>query len=46
MYFQQSGGAIGHVAADATPFAHRKSQASMIVLVAWPLENDAAPHVE
>jgi FAD/FMN-containing dehydrogenase len=45
MFFQHSGGAIGRVAADATAFAHRKSKANMFVLVSWPLENDAAPHV-
>jgi FAD/FMN-containing dehydrogenase len=45
-FFQQSGGAIGRVAADATAFAHRKSQANMMVAISWPLENDAAPHVD
>jgi len=46
LYFQQSGGAIGRVAADATAFAHRKSAANMLLFVAWPLENDATPHVD
>jgi len=45
MFFQHSGGAISRVAADATAFAHRKSQANMFVTVSWPLETDAAPHV-
>ena len=45
IFFQHSGGAIGRVAADTTAFAHRKSQANMFVTVSWPLENDAAPHV-
>jgi FAD/FMN-containing dehydrogenase len=45
MFFQHSGGAISRVPADATAFAHRKSQANMFVTVSWPLENDAAPHV-
>lgn len=45
MFFQHSGGAIARVPADATAFAHRKSQANMFVTVSWPLENDAAPHV-
>ena len=46
LYFQQSGGAIGRVAADATAFAHRKSAANMLIFVVWPLENDATPHVD
>ncbi len=46
LIFQHSGGAIGRVPADATAFAHRKSQANMMVFVAWPLENEAAPHVK
>jgi len=45
MFFQHSGGAIARVPTDATAFAHRKSQANMFVTVSWPLENDAAPHV-
>jgi len=45
IYFQHSGGAIGRVPADATAFAHRKSQANMLVIVTWPLDSDATPHV-
>jgi len=45
IYFQHSGGAIGRVPANATAFAHRKSQANMLVIVTWPLDNDATPHV-
>jgi FAD/FMN-containing dehydrogenase len=46
LFFQHSGGAIGRVPTDATAFAHRKAQANMYVTVAWPLENDATPHVD
>jgi FAD/FMN-containing dehydrogenase len=46
VYFQHSGGAIGRIPADATAFAHRKSAANMLLIVAWPLENDATPHVD
>ena len=46
VYFQHSGGAIGRVAADATAFAHRKSKANMLVVVGWPMQNDATPHVD
>ena len=46
LYFQHSGGAIGHVPADATAFAHRKSAANALILISWPLENDATPHID
>jgi len=46
VYFQQSGGAIGRVAADATAFAHRKSAANMISFVTWDADDDATPHVD
>jgi FAD/FMN-containing dehydrogenase len=46
LFFQHSGGAIARVPANATAFAHRKAQANMFVTVAWPLENDATPHVD
>jgi FAD/FMN-containing dehydrogenase len=45
VFFQQSGGVIGNVPADETAFAHRKSQANMMVSASWPAENDGAPHV-
>jgi FAD/FMN-containing dehydrogenase len=45
VFFQHSGGAIGRVAADATAFAHRKSQHNMFAVVAWPLAEDRTPHV-
>lgn len=46
LYFQQSGGAIGRVPADATAFAHRKSEANMLIFVSWPVESDSTPHVD
>lgn len=46
MYFQHSGGAIARVPTDATAFAHRKSKANMLLTVAWPVEDDAEPHVD
>jgi hypothetical protein len=46
LYCQQSGGAIGRVAADATAFAHRKSIANMFLIVSWPNEDESAGHVD
>jgi FAD/FMN-containing dehydrogenase len=46
VYLQQSGGAIGRVAASATAFAHRKSIANMFVSVTWPKEDEASRHVD
>ena len=46
VFFQHSGGAIGRVAANATAFAHRKSQSNMFAVVAWPLNDDRTPHVK
>ena len=46
LYFQQSGGAIGRVAVDATAFPHRKAQSNMMILVSWPLEADGSAHVD
>ncbi len=45
-YLQQSGGAIGRVETPATSFAHRKSVANMFVIVGWPNEDAAEPHVD
>lgn len=44
IYCQQSGGAIGRVAADATSFAHRKSIANMFMIVSWPKDTDGTSH--
>jgi FAD/FMN-containing dehydrogenase len=46
LYCQQSGGAIGRVPAEATAFAHRKSIANMFLIVQWPNEDEAEPHVD
>ncbi|MGB5689289.1 MAG: FAD-binding oxidoreductase [Woeseiaceae bacterium] len=46
IYCQQSGGAIGRVAADATAFAHRQSIANLYAFVSWPMASDAAPHID
>ena len=46
LYFQQSGGAIGRVPADATAFPHRKALAAMMVLTSWPLDTDGSPHID
>ena len=46
LYFQQSGGAIGRVATDATAFPHRKALSNMMVLVSWPLDADGSPHID
>ena len=46
VYLQQSGGAIGRVAADATAFVHRKSIANLFAIVGWPNEDPAQPHVD
>ena len=46
VFFQHSGGAISRVAADATAFAHRKSQLNMFAVVAWSLDGDREPHVK
>ena len=45
MYFQQSGGAIGRVAEDATAFAQREAKHNILCLVAWPKETDGAEHI-
>lgn len=47
-FFQQSGGAIGRVATDATAFAHRYSKHNMFAVVSWSLDadTDSEPHVK
>ncbi|MCZ6826808.1 MAG: FAD-binding oxidoreductase [Gammaproteobacteria bacterium] len=44
LYFQQSGGAIGRVDADATAFAHRYSSHSVAPVASWNPGADPAPH--
>ena len=43
--FQQSGGAIGRVAPDATAFAHRESKHNMLSFVSWKFGDDGSEHV-
>ena len=45
IFFQQSGGAIGRVASDATAFPHRSSRFNMLSAVRWDITRDGAPHV-
>jgi len=45
IFFQQSGGAIGRVASDATAFPHRSSRFNMLAAVRWDISRDGAPHV-
>ena len=42
--FQQSGGAIGRVAADATAFPHRDSKGNMLCGVRWPFGEEGGEH--
>lgn len=46
VYLQQSAGAIGRVAVEATAFAHRKSIANLLLSVTWPKGDEAASHVD
>ncbi len=45
VFFQQSGGAIGRVAKDATAFPHRASKNNMFAVVSWSLADDPSPHI-
>ena len=42
---QQSGGAIGRIAEDATAFAHRYSEHNMLLSVSWPIDTDPTEHM-
>jgi hypothetical protein len=46
LVFQQSGGAIGRVAPDATAFAHRESKHNMLSFVSWKFGEDGSDHVK
>jgi FAD/FMN-containing dehydrogenase len=46
LYFQHCGGAISDVAPNATAFAHRAASHNMFCTVTWPLEADAASHLQ
>jgi len=43
--FQQAGGAIKRIAADATAFPHRYAEHNMMLTINWKPEIDARPHV-
>ncbi len=43
--FQQSGGAIGRIAADATAFPHRDSKHNMLSIVGWKMGMDPSQHI-
>ncbi len=43
--FQQSGGAIGRVASDATAFPHRESKHNMLSFVNWTMGIDPTQHI-
>jgi FAD/FMN-containing dehydrogenase len=43
--FQQSGGAIGRVAADATAFPHREAKHNMLSIVGWKMGMDPSHHI-
>ncbi|MDH5621104.1 MAG: FAD-binding oxidoreductase [Gammaproteobacteria bacterium] len=45
IYLQHSGGAIGRVPKSATAFAQRDSIANMLLVVGWPMLDDASSHV-
>jgi len=45
-FFQQAGGAIGRVPADATAFAHRWATHSVFTTVSWEPGVDRGPHVD
>ena len=44
--WQHAGGAIGRVESDATAFAHRHVKNDTLMLMDWPVDIDATPHVE
>jgi len=44
--FQQSGGAIGRVASDATAFVHRESKHNMLSFVTWKFGEDPTEHIK
>ena len=44
--FQQLGGVISQVRADATAFPFRKVHATALLLAEWPATSDAAPHLK
>jgi FAD/FMN-containing dehydrogenase len=45
-FHQHSGGAIAHVAPDATAFPHRHARLEIFAAVSWNLAADGKPHVD
>ncbi len=45
-FHQHSGGAIAHVAPDATAFPHRHARLEIFAVVSWDLATDGKPHVD
>jgi len=45
VFFQHAGGAIGHVAPDATAFSHRHVKHGMFSVISWKLDGDPTPHI-
>jgi len=45
VFYQQSGGAIGRVANDATAFAYRDAIGNLLCGVDWPHDDDPTDHV-
>ena len=45
-FHQHAGGAIGHVAPDATAFPHRRSTLEMFAVASWDLDTDGKRHVD
>ena len=45
VFFQQSGGAIGRVANDATAFSHRDVAGNLLAAVAWRQGDDPSEHI-
>ena len=44
--WQHAGGAIGRVATDETAFAHRHVKNDSLLLIDWPVDIDATPHIK
>ncbi|MCK5489157.1 MAG: BBE domain-containing protein, partial [Gemmatimonadetes bacterium] len=45
VFFQQSGGAIGRVANDATAFSHRDASGNLLAAVGWRHGDDTSEHI-
>lgn len=45
VYIQQSGGAIGRVANDATAFSHRDAVGNLLAMIDWEFGSDGSEHI-